>query len=265
MVKKYKNIASDKLAKMSLIEHFAEFKRRFIYSFLCFIIMFFLSWHYREFILSVFTLPLIKGNIIDHLIFTKITEAFTAYLKLSFIFGLFLSAPFILSQIWLFISPALLKNEKRPIFWLSISAFILFILGSIFAYFVIIPITFDFFTGFQKIAENSNSEITSMLSKISIVMEPKISDYISIVQSFLIAFGIAFQLPIFLIAMVKFGLISVESLKNNRKYAFLFAFIIGAILTPPDVLSQLMLALPLFVLYESSILIIRIFKIEDKN
>jgi sec-independent protein translocase protein TatC len=231
---------------MSIVDHFMEFKKRFILSLAFFIFTFAICWTYREVFLKFFTYPLLKNSTINHLIFTKITEAFTSYIHIIFLSALVFSLPFILTQIWMFLSPALSHNEKSATRGYTIASLFLFFSGAIFAYFFIIPVMFDFFLGFQNFVKTDTA--------LSLYIEPKISEYISTIQSMLMAFGLAFQLPIGLVLSVQTGILSLNDLKYNRKYAILSATIIGAVLTPPDVISQIMLALPLLVLYEASIL-----------
>lgn len=230
--------------KMPLIDHFIEFRKRFIIALLSFIFIFVICWSYKSQILKAFTYPILQNSSIKYLISTKITEVFASYLEICFISAFILSIPILILQIILFISPALKKSEKINVYTLIIASCILFVIGLLFAYFIIIPIIFDFFLSFQNIKQIN----------LSLNIEPKISEYINLMKSMLISFALAFQLPIILIILLKIGVVSIKNLQDNRRYAILFSFIIGAILTPPDVVSQIILALPLMFLYEISIL-----------
>ena len=235
--------------KMPLIDHFIELRKRFIMYLISFLFIFSLCWSYKDLLLKIFTYPLFKFIPINHLIYTKIPEIFTSHLEIVFISSIIISIPILIIQILGFLSPALKKNEKLNLIFLTIISYILFIIGIIFAYFIVLPITLKFFLSFQNI---------NQISLVKLNIEPKISEYISLFRSILLSFGLAFQLPIILIILVKINLISIKELKEKRKYAVVFAFIIGAILTPPDVLSQITLAIPLVLLYESSILLMSV-------
>ncbi len=232
--------------KMPLIDHFVEFKRRFIRSLVFFAFAFAICWTYREMFLKFFTYPLAKNSAIDHLIFTKLTEAFTSYIHIVFLSALIFTLPFFVAQVFGFLSPALSHGEKKSMHRYTAASLLLFFAGAVFAYFVIVPLMIDFFLGFQNFVKGD--------AAISLYIEPKISEYIGTVQSMLTAFGLAFQLPIVLVLCVRAGVLTTDDLRDNRKYAVLAAAIAGAVLTPPDVVSQVMLALPLLVLYEASIL-----------
>ena len=233
--------------KMPLIDHFTEFRRRFIIYLISFLFIFSLCWSYKELLLKIFTYPLLNNKSVTHLISTKITEIFSSYIEISFIAAFIISIPILILQVILFISPALMKQEKKNMYYFIFSSFLLFVIGALFAYFAIIPIVLEFFLSFQQIKQVN----------LSLNIEPKISEYITLIKYTLLDFAIAFQLPIILIILVKMGLISINNLCNGRRYAILLSFIIGAILTPPDVISQIILAIPLIILYEGSVLYIK--------
>jgi len=235
--------------KMPLIDHFTEFRKRFIIYLISFLFIFSVCWSYKNLLLKIFTYPLIKSVSINHLIYTKIPELFTSNLEIVFISSIIISIPILIMQIFSFLSPALKKEEKINVIYLTITSYLLFITGIVFAYFIVIPIILKFFLSFQ----NPNQILSIRLN-----IEPKISEYISLFKSMLLSFGLAFQLPILLIILVKIGFISIKELRQMRKYAIVFAFMIGAILTPPDVFSQIILAIPLVLLYESSILLMAV-------
>jgi sec-independent protein translocase protein TatC len=178
----------------------------------------------------------------DHLIFTNLPEMFFAYLKVAFIAALFGTAPFIFYQLWLFIAPGLYQKEKKLVLPFVISSTILFVGGALFGYFVVFPFGFKFFIGF------SNEFVKAF---------PSVKQYLSLSIKLLIAFGLVFELPVVIFFLTKIGLVTPELLKKKRKYAILLTFVMGAILTPPDVITQCMMAGPLIILYEVGILVSR--------
>ncbi len=179
----------------------------------------------------------------DRLIFTNLPEMFITYLKVSLIAGVLLSAPFIFYQLWLFIAPGLYQREKKYIFPFVIFSTILFVGGALFGYFVVFPFGFKFFIGF------SNEYVKAL---------PSVKQYFSFSIKLLFAFGVVFELPVVVFFLAKMGVITPEFLKKKRKYAILLTFVVAAILTPPDVITQCMMAGPLLILYEIGIIVARI-------
>jgi sec-independent protein translocase protein TatC len=238
-----------------LLEHLKELKLRLIYVLVFFFISFGVGYYFVEEIYSFLLRPLIDNWTSPNksLIYTNLTEIFFSYLRLAFYVAMFCTIPFLLSQIYIFIAPGLYKNEKKAIFpFLTISP-ILFLLGAIFVYYFIFPMAWKFFLSF----ENSHSEILPMR------LEAKVSEYLSIVINLIIAFGIAFQLPVLLILLAKIGILDVSYLIKKRKFATVLIFIIAAVLTPPDAISQIGLAIVMLMLYELSIFIIKKSKKEN--
>ena len=182
------------------------------------------------------------------LIYTSPAEAFVTYLKLSFSSALFFSAPIFLSEIYLFLSPALYKNEKKNILLIFFFSPFLFLCGAIFAYFFILPIALQFFASFETQGLVGSSSF-------SIQLETRLSEYLNFVENLLLGFGVAFQFPILLLLLIKLDLLSANDLRRKRRYWIVIIFVVAAILTPPDVVSQLSLAVLLILLFEITILI----------
>jgi sec-independent protein translocase protein TatC len=236
--------------QMSLTEHLAELRLRLFIVVGFFIITFICCYFASEKIYQFLLEPFIEISQVGQgrrLIYTGLSEAFLTYLKLSFHSALFFSFPVFATQIYLFLAPALYKHEKKTILLAVFFSSFLFITGALFAYFLILPLAIDFFVGFegQRIFE----------SGFSVQLEARISEYLSFVTSFLIGFGIAFELPILLLFLIKFKVLSLKSLKDKRRYWIVIIFVISAILTPPDVMSQTILALALIILFEITLLI----------
>lgn len=231
--------------KIPFTTHLEELRKRLIVCFVAIGIGFFVSYWFKEELFQILANPLIAVmGTGDRLIFTGLPEAFFTYLKVAFLSGFMLAIPVILHQFWVFVAPGLYKKEKHifvPIVFLS-SFF--FIGGALFGYFVVFPFGFKFFLGFAS--EN-------------IQALPSMREYLSFSSKLLVAFGLAFQLPLVITFLARLGLVSVNSLKKNRKYALLLFFAGAAILTPPDIVTQIMMAIPLMLLYELSIFGARIF------
>lgn len=181
-----------------------------------------------------------------NLIYTSLTETFFTYIKLSCVIGLFVAFPYIASQLYLFLAPGLYKNEKRVLLPYLISAPLLFFMGAAMAYYVIMPNAWAFFVGFQ-----SGGSETSM----PILLQAKVSEYLSLSLQVIIGFGLSFQLPILLTLLVRVGLMRTETLRRKRRYAVVILLTAAAFLTPPDIVSQILLFIPLCLLYEISIIL----------
>jgi len=228
-----------------LTEHLRELRKRLIRCCWAVGIGFVVAYGFSEDIFRVLTLPLLKvlpeGNT---MIFTGLAEGFFTYFKVSFIAGALLATPVIFYQIWSFTSPGLYDNEKRYILPFTLFSVVFFAGGALFGYFFVFPFAFEYFMSFNS------EEITAL---------PSIREYLSFSSRLLIAFGAAFELPIFIVFLSRLGIVTVEKLTRARKYVLIVAFIISAILTPPDVVTQIFMAFPLMILYELGIIGARLF------
>lgn len=232
-------------------EHFIELKKCIIKSLMFFIIASLFSYYYVPDILKFLLRPL-KGSIPsfteNKVIYTELTEMFLLYIKLCCYSGFFISLPFVTFQIYKFLSPGLYTNEKKNLIIFLIFIPILFVIGSFFVYYLIIPKAWKFFLSFE-IQDTAN---------INILLQAKITEYISLILKLIFAFGMAFQLPVVLLILKLLGIIEKENLVEGRRFAIVIIFIIAAILTPPDILSQFALAIPMMLLYEISILLCKL-------
>ena len=183
------------------------------------------------------------------MIFTALHEAFFTQIKVAFFTALFVAFPIILLQVWRFVAPGLYKAEKSAFLPFLVATPVLFFLGGAMVYYLVIPLAWDFFLSFQ---------LTGGGDALSIEVEPRISEYLSLVMRLIFAFGLSFELPVVILLLAKAGLVTADGLADKRKYAVLSSFVMAAILTPPDVISQVMLAVPIILLYELSILATRI-------
>lgn len=232
-----------------MIGHISDFRDMVIKIFIGIALGFVLSYIFIEDIYSFLTDPLsdaLSEREDKRMIFTGLTEAFFTYLKLAFFSGFILSFPNTAYQIYQFVAPGLYEAEKKFSLVFLIGSPLLFLVGGAFVYYFLFPLAWEFFISF---------EIPQSQGSMPIELEARVSEYLSIVTTLILAFGITFQLPIILIMMIKNGFISVHSLCEFRKYAVVIIFVLAAILTPPDVISQIALATPLLILYEISILI----------
>ena len=244
--------------KLNLSHHLFELRNRIIYFFLFFILSFFFSYIFVENIFSFITNPFIES--IDfkenkRLIYTGLAEAFFSYLKLALISAFIISSPFFIYQIWAFIAPGLLKKEKKIIFPFIFLVPLMFILGFVFLYYFIIPIAWDFFTAFDTSGSKNN---------FTLELEPKINEYISLTVKLGFAFGLAFQLPTAIFLLTILGIASPKDLEKKRRFVIVIIFLISALITPPDIISQIGLAIPVICLYEFSIFISKFFEKKKK-
>jgi sec-independent protein translocase protein TatC len=234
-------------SRAPLMDHLIELRRRLIWSFLALGIAFGGCFYFADKIFAFLAQPLVDafGPGEGRLIYTKLYEAFFVEIRVALFAAFFLAFPIIAIQLWAFIAPGLYQKEKKAFLPFLVATPLLFLLGGALAYYVVMPTAFRFFLGFE-----------GNLGGIKQEAMPAIGDYLSLVMHFILAFGIAFLLPILLMLMERAGLVTRTQLKQGRRYAILVAFVIAAIATPPDVLSQLMLAIPLIILYEISLIAI---------
>jgi sec-independent protein translocase protein TatC len=247
---------NDQETSMNFLDHLKELRQKLIYSIIFFILSFIVSFYFSQSIFEFLAKPLTSilqdGN---GLIYTALQEAFLTNVKVAFFTAAFISFPFLSFQIWSFISPGLLKKEKKISLPSLIAIPFLFLLGAAVVYYLISPIAWKFFLSFQ----------TSQADSINITLQAKMNEYLSLMMTFIFAFGLAFQLPVILLLLVRVGVLTIQQLVSFRKYAIVLAFIFAAIITPPDPFSQISLALPVIILYEVSILISRFLSKKDKK
>jgi sec-independent protein translocase protein TatC len=233
--------------KMPLLDHLIELRSRLLWSVLTLLACFGVCYYFSQEIYLFLTLPLVEalgpgGD--RRMIFTALTEAFFTYIKVSMWAAFFLAFPLIATQIWMFVAPGLYKNEKRAFLPFLVATPILFFFGAAMAYYFIFPLAWKFFISFEMPAGDGT---------LPVVLEAKVNEYLSLVMTLIFAFGLSFELPVLLTLLGRVGILSADALRKGRRYAIVGIFVFAAVVTPPDVISQVGLAIPMILLYEVSI------------
>ena len=250
-----------------LIEHLAELRQRLIYSFVAFIIGMIICFTIWNPIFDFLTHPLcsamaLRGHSDCGLILIKLQEGFFVAISISLLGGLVLSFPIIGFQMWRFVAPGLYKTEKNAFLPFIVASPFMFFLGASFAYYVVTPLAFDFFLGFQQTGSVLDGEDVDNAAA-GIAFQGSAQEYLSLTIKFIVAFGMCFQLPVLLTLMGKAGLVSAEGLGNVRKYAVVAILVLAALVTPPDVITQVILFVVVYGLYEVSIFLVS--RVEKKR
>jgi sec-independent protein translocase protein TatC len=237
--------------QMPLLDHLLELRNRLMYSCAAILLGFLLCYFFAEDIYAFLVQPLAdiyEGQTGRRMIYTSLTEAFFTYLKVAFWAGSFLAFPFVATQLWLFIAPGLYRNEKSAFLPFLAATPILFFLGGAMVYYFIFPLAWRFFVSF---------ETAGGPGALPIELEARVGEYLGLVMKLIFAFGLSFQLPVALTLMGRVGLVSSQALVRNRKFAYVGVFVVAAVITPPDVISQIGLGVPIIILYEVSVWMVR--------
>ncbi len=241
-------------SKMPLLDHLVELRKRLTHSFIAIIILFFICYYFAPHIYGFLVQPL--ADVLEdmggerRLIFTALHEAFFTYIKVSFFAAIFIAFPFLSIQLWAFIAPGLYKHEKRAFAPFLVFTPVLFFMGGALVYYFIFPMAWKFFLGFESSVGGPTT--------LPIQLEAKVDQYLSLVMQLIFAFGLCFELPVVMTLLGRIGLVTSKGMAAKRKYAIVAAFVAAAVLTPPDVISQLGLAFPTILLYEISIICVRL-------
>lgn len=242
---------SEALPKQPIIEHLVEFRRRMGYCIFGFFTATCFSYYFAADIYAFLVRPLAEA-VPDpqhrRMIYTSLIEAFFTYLRLALFAGFILSFPLIAMQLYSFLAPGLYKRERTALIPYLVAAPVLFLTGAAFVYYLIFPAAWRFFLGFESPGE---------MGGLPIQLEARVGEYLSLVMHLIMAFGLSFQLPVILVLLVKGGMLSVETLRRGRRYAIVIIVTVAAFITPPDIFSQIALSVPLYLLYEMSILLCR--------
>ncbi|WP_174406142.1 twin-arginine translocase subunit TatC [Desulfovibrio subterraneus] len=230
---------------MTLVQHLDELRKRLKYIALAAIVGCLACYGFAEELFNLLVAPMVRFMPEQSsFIFTAPQEAFLTYLKVAALAGIFLTSPYIFYQVWAFIAPGLYEEERKYIVPVAVFSALFFVGGASFGYFVVFPAAFEFFMSFN------NEHIQAML---------KLDEYLSFSIKLLLAFGFVFEMPLFALVLSRIGILTADMMRKVRRFAVLGAFVVGAILTPPDVFSQLLMAGPLLVLYEVSIIVASVF------
>ncbi len=238
--------------RMPLMDHLIELRRRLLYCAAGIIVLFFISYYFAPQIYGFLTQPL--ADALGHrdgerrMIFTALHEAFFTYVKVAFFTALFVGFPLLATQLWMFVAPGLYKNERSAFLPFLIATPVFFVLGGAMAYYVVFPLAWRFFLGFEMPAGEG---------QLPIQLEAKVDQYLSLVMQLIFAFGLSFLMPVALTLLARVGIIDSTMMVDKRRYFIVAAFVIAAVITPPDVISQVSLALPLILLYELSLFAVR--------
>ena len=229
--------------KIGFISHLTELRKRLIHCliflFSLFAICYFFSEYIYGFLVNPYAEAVKNDDIGRRLIFTALQETFLTYLKVSFFAAFFITSPFILIQVWKFIAPGLYNHEKKAIMPYLILTPVLFLLGGMLVYYLIMPLAIKFFLSFESVGISTN---------LPIQLEAKVNEYLSLVMILIFAFGLSFQLPVVLSLLARIGVVNSTFLKERRKYVVVMIFAAAALLTPPDPVTQIGLAIPLLIL-----------------
>ncbi len=238
-------------ANMGIFQHLTELRKRLIWSSVAIIIGATICYNLSSYIFDFFTVPFENQFPTGTLVGTGPAEAFVLKIKLACFAGFVLVMPFLFYQMWLFVAPGLYQEEKKLVLPFVFSSTILFLIGMLFSYYLVLPVAYDFFF--------------SEYESIKIVPNIRITEHLSMVIKMLLAFGCVFEFPVISVLLAKFGLITSKMMITSWRYVVVFCFVVGAVLTPPDVVSQMLMAIPMLVLYVISIGLVSLIEKKQKK
>ena len=241
---------SVQLEKMSLVKHLVELRGALLRSVIAIVIFFLVLFPFADEIYTFIAAPIVQAIPGSNLIAIGVISPFLTPLKMSLILAIYIAMPYLLYQLWMFAAPALYKHEKKLILPLVISSTILFYTGLLFSFYIVFPVIFNFL---------------SSVGPSSVDFAPDIQYYLDFILKVSFAFGVAFEVPIATILFIMFGITTAERLKKNRAYIIVGSFILGMILTPPDIISQFLIAIPIWLLFETGLICSKFFRVRINN
>ncbi len=237
-------------SRAPLLTHLTELRRRLLYCLAAFLVAFGVAYYFADVLFGFLTRPLLDafGQVEGRrMIYTGLHEAFFTYVKLAFFAAACVILPFMLNQVWKFVAPGMYEHEKRSLRPAFVATPLLFLLGASLAFYGIFPLAWKFFLGFEN---------PGIAGGIAVELEARVSEYLSLVTRLILAFGLSFELPVLLLVLAKINAVTSDSLRLYRKHAVVVAFLLAAVITPPDLISQIALGTPIILLYELSIWLI---------
>ena len=240
---------SQQLEKMSIVQHLVELRSALLRSVIAIVIFFLVLFPFADDIYTFIAAPIVQAIPGSNLIAIGVISPFLTPLKMSLFLAIYLAMPYLLYQLWSFTAPALYRHEKKLIMPLVISSTILFYIGLLFSFYIVFPVIFTFL---------------SSVGPDSVDFAPDIQYYLDFILKVSFAFGVAFEVPIATILLIMFGATTPERLKKNRTYIIIGSFALGMVLTPPDVISQVLIAIPIWLLFEAGLFFAPFFKVREK-
>lgn len=243
--------ATEETPQASLLSHLKELRTRLKIAMVTYVIGVVVLMNFSDVIFNFISMPI--RDVLPPgtpLIFLNAPDVFFTYLKIALVLSIFVTAPITFYQLWAFVAPGLYQHERRVFVGYFVASLLLLFAGAAFAFYAVFPLIFEFFLGF------STDTIQAM---------PAVKEYLTLVLKLLFAFGLSFQIPIVVMVLVRLDLVQVTTLTSKRRYVFVWAFIVAAILTPPDIISQTLLAMPIMLLYEVGIVLARITRTEEST
>ena len=241
---------SVKLKKMPIVQHLVELRSALLRSVIAIVIFFLMLFPFANEIYTFIAAPIVQAIPGSNLIAIGVISPFLTPLKMSLILAVYIAMPYLLYQIWIFAAPALYRHEKKLILPLVVSSALLFYTGLLFSFYIVFPVIFDFL---------------SSVGPSSVDFAPDIQYYLDFIIKVSFAFGVAFEVPIATILLIMFGVTTAERLKKNRAYIIIGSFVLGMILTPPDIISQFLIAIPMWLLFEAGLICSSLFKVRITN
>ena len=243
----HKNQSSEKLP---LVQHLIELRRSLLRSVIAIVVFFLILFPFADEIYNFIAAPIVQAIPGSNLIAIGVISPFLTPLKMSLILAIYVAMPYLLYQLWMFVAPALYRHEKRLILPLVISSTLLFYVGLVFSFYIVFPVIFGFLAG---------------VGPESVNFAPDIQYYLDFILKVSFAFGVAFEVPVVTILLIIFGVTTPQKLKKNRSYIIIGSFVLGMILTPPDVISQFLIAIPIWILFEAGLIFSSFFRVRDND